>query len=64
MVPRNSPDLRERRLYNVVEEMSIASGVPVPRVFIIKGVDGINACAVGLSPENAAICVTEGALKR
>lgn len=50
MVPRNSPDLRERRLYNVVEEMSIASGVPVPRVFIIKGVDGINACAVGLSP--------------
>lgn len=63
MVPRNSPDLRERRLYNVVEEMSIASGVPVPRVFIIKGVDGINACAVGLSPENAAICVTEGALK-
>lgn len=63
MVPRNSPELRERRLYNVVEEMSIASGLPVPRVFIIKGVDGINACAVGLSPENAAICVTEGALK-
>ncbi|MGN0930415.1 MAG: M48 family metallopeptidase [Thermoguttaceae bacterium] len=63
-VPRNSTDAQEQRLYNIVEEMSIASGVPVPRVFVIKGVDGINACAVGLSPENAAICVTQGALKR
>ena len=52
----------ERRLYNVVEEMAIAAGVPVPTVYIMEHEYGINACAFGESPEKAGICVTRGAL--
>lgn len=62
-VSRDTTNPLERKLYNVVEEMAIASGMPVPQTFILKGVESINACAVGLSPENAAVCVTQGTLK-
>ncbi|MBP5621736.1 MAG: M48 family metallopeptidase, partial [Thermoguttaceae bacterium] len=54
--------LRERRLYNVVEEIALASGCPIPRVYIMRGEQSINACAIGTSPENAAVCVTAGAM--
>lgn len=53
----------ERRLWNVVEEMAIASGLPVPRVFVLDGEDGINAFAAGTSPRDAAVAVTVGALR-
>lgn len=62
---RVSPDtLRadERRLLNVVEEMAIASGLPVPAVFVLDGEPGINAFAAGLTPSDAAVAVTQGAL--
>ncbi len=62
-VSRDTTNPLERKLYNVVEEMAIASGMPVPQTFILKGVESINACAVGFSPEIAAVCVTHGALK-
>ncbi|MEQ1631326.1 MAG: M48 family metallopeptidase [Planctomycetota bacterium] len=55
-------DERERRLVNVVEEMAIASGVPVPRVFVLDDEDGINAFAAGFSSRDAAVAVTSGAL--
>lgn len=53
---------RLRRLRNVVEEMSIASGVPVPEIYLLETEPGINAFAAGFSPADAAICVTSGAL--
>ncbi len=53
-----------RRFVNIVEEMSIASGVPVPRLFVLEGEDGINAFAAGYAPSDAAITVTAGALQR
>lgn len=62
LVVRGSKDPREQRLYNVVEEISIASGVPTPRVFILAREPNINACAIGSSPSNSVICVTSGAL--
>ncbi len=50
------------QLYNVVEEMSIASGLPVPpRIFIIDSPEP-NAFAVGLKPERAAVAITTGLL--
>ncbi len=52
---------QERQLLNLVEEMSIASGVPVPDVYIVDE-PGINAFAVGLSTDRAAVGVTRGAL--
>ncbi len=54
-------DLQERILLNVVEEMSIASGVPVPVVYVIEE-DGINAFAAGYSQDDAAVAVTRGCL--
>jgi Zn-dependent protease with chaperone function len=62
---RVSPDTSdplERRLLNVVEEMSIASGVPMPEVYLLEHESGINAFAAGHTPSDAAIGVTRGAL--
>lgn len=53
---------QERQLLNIVEEMSIASGVPMPEVFVLPE-SGINAFAAGFTQRDAAIGVTEGCLK-
>lgn len=53
-----------RRLRNIVEEMAIASGVPIPRIFVLQHEDGINAFAAGYSSNSAVIAVTKGALMR
>ena len=50
-----------RMLYNSVESMAIASGNPMPKVYIMPG-EQINAFATGRNPQHAVICVTEGAL--
>lgn len=57
----NDPD--QRRLLNVVEEMALASGVPVPQVFILENETGINAFAAGLKPDDAVVAVTQGCLR-
>lgn len=51
----------ERRLINVVEEMAIASGLPVPPVYLIQE-DGINAFAAGYGSGDAIIGITQGAI--
>ncbi|MBK8267045.1 MAG: M48 family metallopeptidase [Planctomycetes bacterium] len=52
------------RVWNVVEEMTIAAGLAKPpRVFLIDD-DGMNAFAVGLSPDHAGVAVTSGLVKR
>lgn len=50
----------ERRLMNVVEEMALASGMPVPPVYILKNESGINAFAAGGTINDAVIGVTRG----
>jgi Zn-dependent protease with chaperone function len=55
-------DVAQRRLRNVVEEIAIASGVPMPRLFVLDQEDGINAFAAGYAPTDAAITVTAGAI--
>jgi Zn-dependent protease with chaperone function len=55
-------DPAERRLCNVVEEMSLASGVPVPSVYILDE-QGINAFAAGYGHTDAAIGVTRGCIE-
>ena len=56
-------DLAERQLLNVVEEMSIASGMPVPAVFVLGDETGINAFAAGHTIHDAAVAVTRGTLE-
>ena len=53
----------ERKLLNVVEEMAIASGVPVPPVYVIED-DTINAFAAGFKSTDAVIGVTRGCMKQ
>ena len=63
-VPEDTTDPQLRRLRNVVEEMAIASGVPVPALFVLEHEQGINAFAAGYAPTDAAVAVTRGALER
>ncbi|HUQ51447.1 MAG TPA: M48 family metallopeptidase [Gammaproteobacteria bacterium] len=53
-----------RRLVNVVEEIALASGLPVPEIYILEQEAGINAFAAGLTSADAAIAVTRGALEQ
>ena len=63
-VPENTIEPGLRRLRNVVEEIAIASGVPVPKVYVLEHEAGINAFAAGYSTSDAVVAVTRGALDR
>ena len=64
LIARNTQDLNQRKLLDVVEEMAIASGTPAPPVYLLANERGINAFAAGLSPRDAVIGVTQGAIER
>ena len=64
LVMSGSTDFEEKRLLNIVEEMAIASGMPVPQVYLMDDEEGINAFAAGTEPSNAVIGVTRGCLQR
>ena len=55
--------IQHRQLLNSVESMSLASGLPMPRVYVMNNPQ-INAFATGRDPKNAVICVTTGALEK
>lgn len=57
-------DPRERILVNVVEEMAIASGVPVPVIYVLDSEAGINAFAAGYTFDDAVVGVTRGCLEQ
>lgn len=63
LVEPDTNDPLRRRLRNVVEEMAIASGVPVPEIYVLEHEAGINAFAAGYSTADAAVAVTRGALE-
>ncbi|MBL4698478.1 MAG: M48 family metalloprotease [Phycisphaerales bacterium] len=60
LIDPSSRNPNERKLLNVIEEMAIASGVPVPPVFLMPSERGINAFAAGYAPGDAVIGVTQG----
>jgi Zn-dependent protease with chaperone function len=57
-----STEPAERRLLNVVEEMALAAGVPVPPVYVLPE-EGINAFAAGHASADAVIGITEGSMR-
>ncbi len=63
-VDRGTQDPAERRLVNVAEEMAIASGLPVPRLYVLAREESINAFAAGYTPGHSVVAVTRGALER
>lgn len=63
LIAPDSGDVKKQRLLNIVEEMAIASGVPVPPVYLIPG-NAINAFAAGHTFSDAVIGVSRGALEK
>ena len=63
LIDTGSRDLLERKVLNVVEEMALASGTPVPPVYLLEKEAGINAFAAGHSPDDAVIGVTKGTIE-
>jgi Zn-dependent protease with chaperone function len=64
LVQRETRDGLKRRLLNVVDEMAIASGLPVPKVYILEQEGSINAFAAGYDVQSAVVAVTRGCLER
>jgi len=64
LVSQNTDDPLQRKVLNVVEEMAIASGTPVPPVYLLEDEPGINAFAAGFSTGDAVIGVTRGTLEQ
>ncbi len=62
LIASTATTMEEKRLLNVVEEMAIASGTPVPPVYLLEE-DGINAFAAGYRPSDAVLGVTRGAVQ-
>jgi heat shock protein HtpX len=60
-VPADPGNPAHKQLLNVVDEMSIASGLPRPQVYIVPDADP-NAFATGKDPQNSSIAVTQGLL--
>ena len=63
LITHSTNNLQYKILLNVVEEMAIASGTPVPQVYVLQNEAGINAFAAGFSTDDAVIGVTQGALE-
>lgn len=61
---READPEKERQLYNVVEEMTIAGGLPMPKVYVMEEEESPNAFATGRNPSNSAVAVTRGLLRR
>lgn len=62
LINTNASDSDERKILNIVEEMAIASGTPVPPVYLIED-DAINAFAAGHNPQDAVIGITRGCIR-
>ena len=58
----HTKDFKERQLLNIVEEMAIASGTPVPSTYVLADDASINAFAAGLTTHDAVVAVTQGTL--
>ncbi|MDD8052960.1 MAG: M48 family metalloprotease, partial [Thermotogota bacterium] len=58
----DTKDLEQKQLLNIIEELSLASGLPKPKIYVMNDAS-INAFATGSKPEKAHVCVTTGLLQ-
>jgi len=62
LLESNPKDFKEQQFVNVVEEMSIASGIPVPKLYVMRKEPAINAFVAGIKPSDTVMVVSQGAL--
>jgi len=62
-VQRGAANPLHKRYLNVVEEMALAAGMPIPKAYVLRNETGINAFAAGDTPDRSAVAVTQGALE-
>ena len=55
--------VRDRQLINIVESLSIAAGIPAPKVYVVDD-EAPNAFATGRNPEHGAVAVTRGLMAK
>lgn len=60
-IPEDTTDPQYKQVYNIVTELSLAAGMPMPRVFVVPDASP-NAFATGMSPAKASVSVTQGLL--
>ena len=53
----------DRELYNIIEELSIASGLPMPKIYVID-TPAMNAFATGMNPNKSVVAITQGLRSR
>ena len=58
----NTENPKERRAQNIVQEIALAANMPVPPLYILDEEPGINAFAAGISPGDAVVAITQGAM--
>jgi len=63
-IPPDTTNFAYKRLRNVIEEIAIASGVPVPEIYVLEDEPAINAFAAGYTPADAAVTVTRGCMEK
>ena len=63
-IEKTTIDRHEKRVLNVVIEMAIASGIPVPQVYLLDHETGINAFAAGYTASDAVVAVTHGTIEK
>ncbi|MCL2831312.1 MAG: M48 family metallopeptidase [Betaproteobacteria bacterium] len=63
LISRDTQDPAEKRLLNVIDEMSIAAGIPAPVAYVLPEEGSLNAFAAGLSTHDSVIGVTHGLLE-
>lgn len=64
LIVDGSGDINKQKVLNVVEEIAIASGTPVPPVYLLDDEEGINAFAAGYKPSDAIVAVTRGTIEK
>lgn len=64
LIDSGTSDPQEKRLVNIIEEMALASGIPVPEIYVLDHEQNLNAFAAGLTVHSAVIGVTGGLLKK
>lgn len=63
LVDKNTSNPQEKQLLNIVEEIAVASSLPIPPVYLLEAKE-INAFAAGMNPANAIITITRGSLQK